>query len=158
MLYEEIEDSWIYQEAEEIADAIWDVVVSWDHFAQDTVGKQMVRAGDSIGANIAESAGRFHPKDAINFIYHSRDSLKETKFWLRRARRRRLIDETIFNQFTQRLDKLASALNNYIRSQRNRLVKEDVIEYIVNDSADPISTNPQPPHQPTNKPTRKPTR
>jgi hypothetical protein len=40
------------------ADGVWNIVVGWDSFARDTVGKQIVRAADSIGANISEGSGR----------------------------------------------------------------------------------------------------
>ena len=39
----------VYQLAEEIADITWDIVSAWDYFAKDTLGKQFVRAVDSIG-------------------------------------------------------------------------------------------------------------
>ena len=48
----------IYRLSEDLADSIWDVVLGWDRFARDTVGKQIVRAADSVGANIAEGTGR----------------------------------------------------------------------------------------------------
>ena len=48
----------VYRLAEALADGIWAVVLGWNYFARDTVGKQMVRAADSIGANIAEGTGR----------------------------------------------------------------------------------------------------
>jgi four helix bundle protein len=48
----------VYQLAERLADEIWQIVNAWDSFAKDTVGKQIVRSADSIGANIAEGAGR----------------------------------------------------------------------------------------------------
>ena len=44
----------VYQLSEDLADRIWEVVIGWDKFARDTVGRQIVRAVDSIGANIAE--------------------------------------------------------------------------------------------------------
>ena len=34
----------IYHLAEKISDEVWRVVLSWDNFAKDTVGKQLVRA------------------------------------------------------------------------------------------------------------------
>jgi four helix bundle protein len=40
--------------AERLADEIWSVVRCWDHFSKDTIGRQVVRAADSIGANVAE--------------------------------------------------------------------------------------------------------
>jgi four helix bundle protein len=45
----------VYRLSERVADEIWRIVVRWDTFARDTVGKQLVRAADSIGANIASS-------------------------------------------------------------------------------------------------------
>jgi len=44
------------------------MVVSWNNFDKDTYGKQLVRAADSIGANIAEGSGRGTPKDNKRFI------------------------------------------------------------------------------------------
>jgi four helix bundle protein len=48
----------VYQLAEGLADQIWSVVIRWSPLAKDTIGKQMIRAADSIGANIAEGYGR----------------------------------------------------------------------------------------------------
>ena len=45
----------VYQLSEKLADAIWDVVAEWDFFARDTVAKQLVRAADSVGANLARA-------------------------------------------------------------------------------------------------------
>ena len=45
--FEELE---IYHLAEKISDEVWRVVLSWDNFAKDTVGKQLVRAADSISS------------------------------------------------------------------------------------------------------------
>jgi hypothetical protein len=41
----------VYQLSEEISDLIWEMVVKWKRLAQDTVGKQLIKAADSIGAN-----------------------------------------------------------------------------------------------------------
>lgn len=60
MAYQDIEDSQMYQRTERAAaDCVWDVVMEWNQFARDTVGKQLVRSVDSVGANIAEGAGRY---------------------------------------------------------------------------------------------------
>ncbi len=82
------------------------------------LGKQLVKAVDSIGSNIAESWGAHHIKDIINFLYFSRRSLQETKFWLRRAKRRSLITESRYNFFIDKLNNLAPQLNSYINSKR----------------------------------------
>ncbi len=48
----------VFQLPEQLADLIWDIVLSWNHLATDTAGKQIIRSGDRIGANITEGSGR----------------------------------------------------------------------------------------------------
>ena len=81
----------VYQLAERLADEIWNVVGGWDDFAKATVGRQIVRAADSIGANIAEGSGRGSFQDNRRFIRMARGSLNETQHWLRRAYKRTLL-------------------------------------------------------------------
>ena len=87
----DFDDIKMLQDAGEIADSAWDLAKRWDYFDRDTVGKQLVRATDSIGANISESFGRFHYGEKINFLYYARGSVFESKYWLNRALKRRLI-------------------------------------------------------------------
>jgi four helix bundle protein len=48
----------VYKLAEDLADQIWVIVRKWDYLSRDTVGKQIIKAADSIGANIAEGTGQ----------------------------------------------------------------------------------------------------
>ena len=106
----------VYRMSEELADVIWDVVLGWDRFARDTVGGQIVRAADSIGANIAEGSGRRSFQDNRRFIRIARGSLKETQHFLRRAYKRKLLDENQVNRIRPLVDNLAPMLNGYLRS------------------------------------------
>lgn len=47
----------IYLLSEKPADQIWEIVNKWPKLAQRTVGEQVIRSADSIGANIAEGSG-----------------------------------------------------------------------------------------------------
>lgn len=80
----------VYQLSEKLADEIWNIVVTWDSFAKDIVGKQIVRAADSIGANIAEGSGRGSLQDNRRFVRIARGSLYKTIHWLRRSYLREL--------------------------------------------------------------------
>lgn len=56
----ELEELELLKMAEELSDEVWRSVTRWDEFSRDVVGKQLTRAADSIGANVAESYGRLH--------------------------------------------------------------------------------------------------
>ena len=62
------EDLRVFRLAETLADEIWDIVTNWNYFEKDTIGKQLVKAADRIGANIAEGTGRGTPADNRKFI------------------------------------------------------------------------------------------
>lgn len=68
----------VYQLAERPADEIWNIVNGWEQFAKGAVGKQMIRAADSIGANIAEGVGRGSFQDNRRLVKMARGSLNET--------------------------------------------------------------------------------
>ena len=106
----------VYRLSEELADTVWEIVGRWDSLARDTVGKQLIRAADSIGANIAEGSGRGTPKDTRRFLRIARGSLMETQHWLRRAFRRQLLtaDQTTALQTT--MDELPRKLNAFLKS------------------------------------------
>jgi four helix bundle protein len=106
----------VYQVSERLADGIWNIVSEWHHFPRDTVGKQLVRAADSIGANIAEGAGRGSYQDNRRFIRIARASLYETKHWLRRALNRKLISTENVAAIKPLVDELAPKLNAYLKS------------------------------------------
>jgi four helix bundle protein len=110
------EDLRVLKSAEEIADSVWKIVVRWDEFAKDVVGKQISRSADSIGANIAESFGRFNFGEKLQFIYYSRGSIFETKFWLNRTRERGLIKPDEVQEYVNRLTDLARQLNAFAGS------------------------------------------
>lgn len=106
----------VYQLAGTLADEIWTAARKWDYFAKDTIGKQIVRAADSIGANIAEGAGRGSFQDNRRFVRTARGSLNETKHWLRRAYNRGLLEDAALARIKPIVTELAPKLNAYLNS------------------------------------------
>lgn len=106
----------VYQLSEKIADRIWQLVTEWDWFAKNTVGVQVVRAADSVGANIAEGAGRGSYADNKRFVRTARGSLNETKHFLRRAYRRGLLEKADVKELKPLVDELGPKLNSYLKS------------------------------------------
>ena len=106
----------VYRLAEDLADRIWDIAIEWPQFARDTIGKQIVRAADNIGANIAEGSGRKAFQGNRRFVRIARGSLNETQHWLRRAYRRKLLSRDQIDALRLILDELAPRLNAFLRS------------------------------------------
>jgi four helix bundle protein len=106
----------VYELSEWLADEIWRIVRKWDAFARDTVGKQIVRSADSIGANIAEGTGRGTYQDNRRFVRTARGSLYETRHWLRRAFARELLNPEQVRRVQPLIQELAPKLNAYLKS------------------------------------------
>jgi four helix bundle protein len=106
----------IYREAMELGEMVWEIVLNWDGFAKDTVGKQLVRAVDSVAANLAERYGRYHFKENRKFCFYSRGSAEESQTWIEKASRRNLIELPDGRDLYERLEEFKKRLNSYIRS------------------------------------------
>jgi len=106
----------VYQLSEKLADGVWDIVLKWSYLARDTVGKQLVRAADSVGANIAEGTGRGGSVENRRFVRIARGSLYETRHWLRRAFIRKLLNKAQIERMKPLVDNLSPMLNAYLSS------------------------------------------
>jgi len=108
----------VYKLGEKISDMVWDDYDKWPEKAQKTIGLQVIRASDSISANIAEGYGRFSPPDRKKFYRYSRGSFEETKAWLRKAIRRKLVDKERVAEYDKLIQELGPKLNAFINSTR----------------------------------------
>ena len=109
-----MEDLQVYQLSMDIGEKVGQIVNTWDYFSKDTIGKQLVKAADSIAANLSEGYGRFFYKENKQFCYYSRGSLHETKTWLKKSHNRGLINGDTFQSLIKDVDALSVKLNNYI--------------------------------------------
>jgi four helix bundle protein len=147
-----LEDLRVLQVAEAIADDIWKQVSGWDRFARDVVGGQLCKAADSIGANIAESFVRFSSGEKIQFLYYSRGSLFETKYWLNRVLNRELMASNQVDTYSEKITQLARQLNVFVASIKNQKknvtvqkpnLREERVEYVTEKikESDPFISN-----------------
>ncbi len=123
MNYLKLNDLNSYKVAYNLSNYVWDVVVKWDYFSKDTIGKQWVRSIDSISANIAEGFGRYGKKDKINFYRYSFGSMKESQDWTLKAKTRKLIDEKQYDYIMEELEKLPREINYLIKFTNDKLEK-----------------------------------
>jgi four helix bundle protein len=111
-----LEELQVYVLSMNLGEKIWEIVINWDYFLKDTIGKQLVRAVDSVSANLSEGFGRYFYKENKQLCYYSRGSLFETKTWLTKAKNRKLISENHFEIFSKDIDLIGKKLNSYIKS------------------------------------------
>jgi four helix bundle protein len=106
----------IIKQADQISDIIWEEVAHWRNFEKDTIGKQLVRAADSISANLSEAIGRYSYPDRKRFAYFARGSLCETINWLEKSSRRGLLDDNLGSKLLSELQTLSLRLNAFINT------------------------------------------
>jgi four helix bundle protein len=99
----------------DIGDVIHQMVMKWDIFNKNTIGYQIVRAADSISANISEGYGRFYFKEQRQFCYIARGSLYETKTWIEKASNRIPSEIETYDKILAELDNLHIKINAYIK-------------------------------------------
>jgi four helix bundle protein len=97
----------VYQRAAAFADDVYRLVRHWEKFELWSIGIQLIRAADSVGANIAEAAGRWHTPDRRRLLYIARGSLAETEHWVLTAQRLNLLP----GDFCDRLEDIRKPLN-----------------------------------------------
>ncbi len=103
-----------YRIAFKLSNLVWDLIIKWDYFSRDTVGKQFVKSVDSISANIAEGFGRYSKKDKIKFFRYSFGSLYESLDWNEKSHVRSLLDEEEYSLIFSELIKLPKVINSLI--------------------------------------------
>jgi four helix bundle protein len=119
--YLKLNDIESYKLSFHLSNHIWNVVLNWSIFAQNTVGEQFVSAADSISANIAEGFGRYGKKDKIKFYRIGYASVTECFDWNEKARVRNLILKEEYDFIFSELQKLPKSINSLIKYTNEKL-------------------------------------
>src|SRR5437868_4119849 len=110
----------LYRLFDEVSDWCWHSFENWSPRAQRTTGEQLIRAADSVCANLVERDGRWGVKDGINFFIMARASARETRMWLGKAAKRQQINLADAEEQIGKLTKGARLLNNLVRYRKAR--------------------------------------
>ena len=116
-----LNDITAYKIAFKLSNYVWGIVVNWNYFEKDTVGKQFVKAVDSISAYIAEGFGRYNKKDKVRFYRYSFGSLKESFDWNEKSKIRKIITAEQYNHIFSELNKLPKEINSWIKYTNEKL-------------------------------------
>jgi four helix bundle protein len=134
-----MEELLVFQLYEEVADWVWAEVDRWPTTAVRTIGEQLIRAIDSVNANLVEGDGRFSTADSLRFFIIARGSAREARLWIRRAAKRNLVDTKAAEVQIEKLTSATRLLNvliGYRREKRTPGVKETRTLYSA--STDPV--------------------
>ena len=105
----------IYKLSMELGEIVWRIVLKWDFFARDTVGKQWVRAIDSVASNISEGYGRYSYVEMRKFVIIARGSMSEHMTWMTKANNRNLISLEENVNIINDSRNLYVKINNYLK-------------------------------------------
>ena len=108
----------VYKLADELSDLIWYAFDEWPMKVKQTTGYQIIRSADGVAANLAEGYGRYTPADRKLFYRYARGSFEETKAWLRKLIRRKVIIGDDVHNYAKIIDELGPKLNAFIRSTK----------------------------------------
>ena len=117
----QITDITAYKTAFALSNYIWKIIIRWDYFSKDTIGKQFMRAADSISSNIAEGFGKYTKKDKIHFYHYSYGSVKELFDWNEKAKIRNLLTNEEYENISNELNKLPKEINGLIKFTNYKL-------------------------------------
>lgn len=118
-----LKDISCYRISFKLSNKVWHIIIQWNYFAKDTIGKQFIRAIDSISANIAEGFARRSKKDKIRFFHFAYGSLYESLDWNQKAYLRRLLNKSEYLDIYNELNKLPKEINTMIKFTKNNISK-----------------------------------
>ena len=116
MKLKSFEDMPIWKNAFDLADKIYDIAEGFPRTELHSLTSQIKRAGISVSGNIAESYGRYHILEKIQFFYYARGSLCEVKSYLLFALKRGYVKEDVFSHIEEDISMIHKELNTIIKS------------------------------------------
>ena len=84
------------------------------------VGRQVVRSGTSVGANVEEADAAESKRDFIHKMAIARKEAKETRFWLRIILETPLLDTPKVHALLEESDELIRILSTIIINAKNK--------------------------------------
>lgn len=105
----------IYQLSRKLSSIAWRIYSRLSYQDKKVWGDQMLESVDSVGANIAESYGRFHYLEKVRFYFIARATLSEGKdHWLDLGFERELVAQIEWDEICNIHQPLQIKLNNTI--------------------------------------------
>ena len=110
----------VWQKAMDLAVRIFDISERFPRKEDYGLTSQIRRSSLSISANIAESFGREHTLNKLNFYYNSRGSLAETKSHLIYGNKVRYFSQDEFVELNDQIHTIWGEINKIIVTLKNK--------------------------------------
>ncbi len=88
--------------------------------SSQTLGKQLVRSGTSVSANIIEAQAASSKKDYINFYTHALKSANESKLWISLIRDTEKINKEEADKLLAETTEIAKILGASVITMKNK--------------------------------------
>ena len=89
--------------------------------AGQVLGKQLIKSGTSIGANVEEAQGAASKKDFINKITISNKEARETRYWLKLIRDSKMIKIDQVELLLEDCDAIINILTAIIKTSKHSM-------------------------------------
>lgn len=123
-----IEDLLVWQKSRLLCKEIYQVVKLFPSIERSNLVSQLIRAANSVCANIAEGFGRYNPQESIQFYRTARGSLMEVKSHLYVAYDQEYIEEKQLKDLCESIEEATRMLNGFIKTTRSLKTTRPITE------------------------------
>lgn len=94
-----------------------------DDYASQAIGRQVLRSGTSIGANVEEAIGASSKRDFANKMAIATKEARETHYWLRLIKDSQLIPAECIEPLIQEALEIKKILSKIVSTTRKNLAQ-----------------------------------
>jgi len=111
----------VWKQSHKFVLEVYKITIDYPEVETYGIVSQIRRAAYSIPANIAEGNARQHLKEYIQYLYISKSSLNETRYFLLLSKDLNYIKENKYNDLNKLLNHIEIMLMGLIKSLKNKL-------------------------------------
>ena len=111
----------VWKESHELVLDIYKITSSFPNEEKYGIISQLRRSSSSIPANIVEGQSRNSTKEYLQFLYNSRGSLEETRYFILLSKDLGYISEKELKELEQKFIRISKMLNGLIKSLKRGL-------------------------------------
>jgi len=116
--YEQLE---VFQKSHTLVLEIYNITDSFPSHEKFRIVDQMIRSAYSVPSNIVEGNSKNTTKEYLNFLYISRGSIHELKYFLLLSRDLSYISDKVYQKLLSECDAVGKMLNAMINSLKRKI-------------------------------------